>query len=607
MNARILATVALVAAEGLYRPIGGGGGGGGITQLTGDVLAGPGSGAVPATVARINGATVPAAGALTTGNVLQVTGTSALGYAAVNLAGGANFVTGLLPVANIAPAGTNGFVLTTTGGATVWAAASGGSGITQLTGDVTAGPGSGSQAATVVQARAGEYLFGAGGTMTWATSASPILTQAVTASTAPAPFVVSPQASSGSTGNGSQFLVQLSIPNGAGTQGIFQVQVPGSNTTLATIGPWSSAPTDGAMWLTVAPNASNMALLSNGSGDTFLNSSSALFFSIAVTQYEVHFHVRTPVFQRICCGFWWRRRCNRYWNLPPRYQRRSDSSLLWPRPQSASTATRPGSNSLTQRLMFPSPSGYGGLTERRRCRRVRLPLHDRGHGRHYLGYSPTNSVGRGWIHGQHRRPRHGHRSRMHAYADGRLQEHCGDRDSLHDAGNPSSDGRCGLHWLGYYVHDLRDKHRGPSYPATGGWCDSGRLDWLHHGGCVQLSRAQRGSRPTGKANCRRGAHAFSYRRWWVRNQPAHWRCYCRPRGWQCPNYGLRNPEHPSIYHPTDCWRGARLQWIGVRARIHLVYDLAGLCGTYKWYKHQRARARSGRDFFYSVSRIHRTH
>src|ERR1700722_20146944 len=126
MNAKALATIALVAAEGLYRPIGGGGGGGGITQLTGDVLAGPGSGAVPATVARINGATVPAAGALTTGNVLQVTGASALGYAPVNLAGGANFVTGLLPVANIAPAGTNGFVLTTTGGATVWAAASGG-------------------------------------------------------------------------------------------------------------------------------------------------------------------------------------------------------------------------------------------------------------------------------------------------------------------------------------------------------------------------------------------------------------------------------------------------------------------------------------------------
>lgn len=50
------------------------------------------------TVTRINGATVPAAGALTPGNVLQVTGASALGYGAVNLAGGANNVTGTLPI-----------------------------------------------------------------------------------------------------------------------------------------------------------------------------------------------------------------------------------------------------------------------------------------------------------------------------------------------------------------------------------------------------------------------------------------------------------------------------------------------------------------------------
>jgi hypothetical protein len=66
--------------------------------LTGDATASAGSNAV--TVAKINGSTVPAGGALTTGNVLQVTGVSALGYAAVNLAGGANFVTGSLPSAN---------------------------------------------------------------------------------------------------------------------------------------------------------------------------------------------------------------------------------------------------------------------------------------------------------------------------------------------------------------------------------------------------------------------------------------------------------------------------------------------------------------------------
>lgn len=52
-------------------------------------------------VARANGATIPAAGALTTGNVMQVSGASALTYAPVNLAGGANYVTGVLPVGNL--------------------------------------------------------------------------------------------------------------------------------------------------------------------------------------------------------------------------------------------------------------------------------------------------------------------------------------------------------------------------------------------------------------------------------------------------------------------------------------------------------------------------
>ncbi len=121
----------------------------GITQLSGDVTAGPGTGSQPATVVRINGAAVPVAGALVTGNVLQVTGVSTLSYSPINLAGGANFITGLLPVGNIAPSATNGQVLTTVLGATVWATPASG-GITQLTGDVTAGPGSGSVAATVV-------------------------------------------------------------------------------------------------------------------------------------------------------------------------------------------------------------------------------------------------------------------------------------------------------------------------------------------------------------------------------------------------------------------------------------------------------------------------
>ena len=58
------------------------------------------------TVAKVNGATVPAAGALTTGNALQVTGPATLGYAPVNLAGGAGFVTGTLPPGNLPDATT---------------------------------------------------------------------------------------------------------------------------------------------------------------------------------------------------------------------------------------------------------------------------------------------------------------------------------------------------------------------------------------------------------------------------------------------------------------------------------------------------------------------
>lgn len=52
------------------------------------------------TVTRVNGATVPAAGALVTGNAAHVSGASALTYSAVNLAGGSGWVTGLLPSAN---------------------------------------------------------------------------------------------------------------------------------------------------------------------------------------------------------------------------------------------------------------------------------------------------------------------------------------------------------------------------------------------------------------------------------------------------------------------------------------------------------------------------
>jgi hypothetical protein len=73
----------------------------GITQLTGDVTAGPGAGSQVATVTHVHGTSVPAGGSLTTGNVLQVNLPSGMIYGPINLAGGSNYVTGVLPDANL--------------------------------------------------------------------------------------------------------------------------------------------------------------------------------------------------------------------------------------------------------------------------------------------------------------------------------------------------------------------------------------------------------------------------------------------------------------------------------------------------------------------------
>jgi hypothetical protein len=58
-------------------------------------------------VANIHGASVPASGSLITGNVLQVSGSAALTYAPINLAGGSNYVTGTLPSTNLPVATTS--------------------------------------------------------------------------------------------------------------------------------------------------------------------------------------------------------------------------------------------------------------------------------------------------------------------------------------------------------------------------------------------------------------------------------------------------------------------------------------------------------------------
>jgi len=80
------------------------------------------------TVSKLNGASTASGSGLTTGNSLYASGSSALSYGAVNLAGGSGYVTGNLPLANIAN-GTSGYILQTNGSTTQW---------NNVTGDFTA-------------------------------------------------------------------------------------------------------------------------------------------------------------------------------------------------------------------------------------------------------------------------------------------------------------------------------------------------------------------------------------------------------------------------------------------------------------------------------------
>lgn len=70
-------------------------------------------------VLSIHGATVPIAGSLTVGNGLYVSGASALSYSGLNLAGGSDYVFGILPTANQANQTMVGDVTGTTGASTV--------------------------------------------------------------------------------------------------------------------------------------------------------------------------------------------------------------------------------------------------------------------------------------------------------------------------------------------------------------------------------------------------------------------------------------------------------------------------------------------------------
>jgi hypothetical protein len=177
----------------------GSGGGGGSSILSGDVTGNTSAN----TVINIRGASVPAAGALTTGNTLRVSGVSSLTYSALNLAGGSNFVTGVLPIGNQAAQILGGDLSgTTTLGAVV--------SLTGATGKVN--------------------IASTGNAITWNTSTTtPTIKQAdkVTPSGTGEYLTVQAQNETGTTSIGGGLI--LSSGSGTSTHGSVQVQIGGTD------------------------------------------------------------------------------------------------------------------------------------------------------------------------------------------------------------------------------------------------------------------------------------------------------------------------------------------------------------------------------------------
>lgn len=162
---------------------------------------------------RLNGATVPASGTLTTGNVLQVSGSSALTYAALNLAGGAGYVTGLLPWANIAtPIASSHYATAGVPGAIAIAGDIGGSATTP----------------TVIG------LTGTSGVVSFAASAtSPTIKQLASASTAGQMLSFIAQDAGGSNQDGGHLSLYSGAPTGTGAPGRVQLVLGPGTVTFA--------------------------------------------------------------------------------------------------------------------------------------------------------------------------------------------------------------------------------------------------------------------------------------------------------------------------------------------------------------------------------------
>jgi hypothetical protein len=289
-------------------------------------------GNLPITVTQIHGASVPIAGSLTIGNVLQVSGSSTtLAYAPVNLAGGGNFVTGNLPVGNVAPGTSAQVLMSNATPATTWTTLTGdttisATGVTttgkvngiSITGTPAVGnvpiatsttaaswseltssdftPGTAAQflmtngtPATAWQslsgdvgafstgqivvdsAQSGEIAFSSGGSETWVSSATPLLTQSSVSTATGANFTIQPQVSTNTNGTSGGVTMTFGAPTGTGSEAQFQIARAGTGTIL-----WEGPLPGNAGWggiSFVAPNStgSNVAMFGAG-GTTFLNS-----------------------------------------------------------------------------------------------------------------------------------------------------------------------------------------------------------------------------------------------------------------------------------------------------------------------------------------------
>lgn len=261
-------------------------------------------------VQHIYGASVPTGTGLVTGNVLQVTGSSALTYAAVNLAGGSGYVTGNLPVTNIAPSANTGYVLTTTtAGTTVgWAAipavAPGTQGQVYMTngtpaatwttvsGDVAftfAGAAGASRVESLQYGQtAAATIDSSAGTINFALGASAVgITQTTITSTAtPYNMVFTPQTSTHASGTTGHFIVNLQPPtaaNGITTSGCLKCQTSGvttfavQNTTY-----WGNS------LFFADPATGNAVLYNNGNPNaSFLNANTEVVIALAASYFAL--------------------------------------------------------------------------------------------------------------------------------------------------------------------------------------------------------------------------------------------------------------------------------------------------------------------------------